>query len=249
MPLERISVEVTNRCNRACPFCYNRSGPAGETRWTPGALCDFVRDCAANGVRSVGFGGGEPLLFEGLWDVLRRLDGALFRSVTSNGEALAHGAVFDALVAARPDKVHLSIHDPADEGEVARAIARVTALADAGVTSGINLLVARSQLEAAARVAGRLRSAGIDNRRILYLPRRLGDTPDPGEVAAVAGRAGPFQSPSCLLRCEPSERFCTVRWDRTVAWCSYTRSRRPLGRLDHRGLAEALCGLALEPCG
>jgi MoaA/NifB/PqqE/SkfB family radical SAM enzyme len=248
MSLERISVEVTNRCNRGCSFCYNRSGPAGETRWTPGALCDFVRDCAEHGVLSVGFGGGEPLLFDGLYEVLRQLDGVIFRSVTSNGEAL-EGATFDGLVSARPDKVHLSIHDPDDETEVERTLARVTALADAGVTSGINLLVARSQLEAAARVARRIRSEGLDNQRVLFLPRRLGDTPSADEVAAVAGRGEPFQSPSCLLRCEPSLRFCTVRWDQTVAWCSYTRSRRPLPRLDYQGLTEALDGLALERCG
>jgi len=35
MPLERVSIEVTNRCAKACAFCYNHSLPGGGTRWTP----------------------------------------------------------------------------------------------------------------------------------------------------------------------------------------------------------------------
>lgn len=35
MPLELISVELTNRCAKACWFCYNHSLPEGETRWEP----------------------------------------------------------------------------------------------------------------------------------------------------------------------------------------------------------------------
>ena len=34
-PIERLSVELTNRCGKGCAFCYNASRPAGETRWTP----------------------------------------------------------------------------------------------------------------------------------------------------------------------------------------------------------------------
>src|SRR3954451_15227104 len=111
MPFELISIEVTNRCGKACWFCYNHSLPEGSTRWTPDELVDFVGDCAAHGVKAVSFGGGEPLQYEGLFDVLRRLRGVLFRSITSNGLLLT-GALLDRLVEAAPDKVHLSIHFP-----------------------------------------------------------------------------------------------------------------------------------------
>ena len=29
-----MSIELTNRCPKACWFCYNHSTPAGETAWT-----------------------------------------------------------------------------------------------------------------------------------------------------------------------------------------------------------------------
>jgi hypothetical protein len=247
-PVERVSIELTNRCAKACAFCYNHSTPAGSTAWEVSELDGFVRDCASHGVRAVSFGGGEPLQYEGVFDLLAGLCGVLFRSLTSNGLPLADAATFDRLVDAGPDKVHLSVHFPQHAAEVRRVIAQVHALAARGVRSGVNLLVARSNLPAAKSAAAEIRAAGIGNDRIVYLPMRGRDTPTPREVAAVAG-GQPFQSMSCLGGCARSPRFCAVGWDRTVASCSYTTSRRPLAEPTYGALAAALDGLDLQFCG
>ncbi|MFN7131527.1 MAG: TAT-variant-translocated molybdopterin oxidoreductase [Myxococcales bacterium] len=44
-------------------------------------------------------------------------------------------------------------------------------------------------------------------------------------------------------------RFASLGWDRTVAWCSYTTTRRPLTTLTAAGLTDALTGLGLRYCG
>ena len=247
MALERISIEVTNRCAKACWFCYNHSRPHGGTLWTPEELVAFVTDCAAHGIKAVSFGGGEPLEYQGLFDVLARLRGTLFRSITTNGLLLA-GSVLDRLSAAEPDKVHISLHFPDRDEEVCRVIRQVQELARRGIRSGVNLLVARSNLPAARRAAEAVRTAGIGNERIVYLPMRGQDTPTPEEVAAVAGGLR-FQSMSCLMDCSKSPRFCSVSWDKKVAWCSYTVTRSALPELTYQGLAAALAGLGLEFCG
>jgi hypothetical protein len=247
MMLDRISIEVTNRCAKACWFCYNHSLPEGDTRWTADELVSFVGDCAAHGIKAVSFGGGEPLQYDPLFSVLERLRGTLFRSLTSNGLLLC-GERLERLLAAAPDKVHLSIHFPEHDGEVRRVIRQVHELAERGVRSGINLLVARSNLSAARRAAETVRQSGIGNDRIVYLPMRGQDTPTPSEVAAVAG-GQPFQSMTCLTACGRSPRFCSIGWDKTVAWCSYTRTRRLLPALTYEGLQAALNGLGLEFCG
>jgi sulfatase maturation enzyme AslB (radical SAM superfamily) len=244
--LERISIEVTNRCAKACWFCYNHSAPEGGTRWTPDELVDFVADCAAHGIKAVSFGGGEPLQYEGLFEVLRRLQGVLFRSLTSNG-LLLKDDLLEQLIEAAPNKVHLSVHFPEHAGEVARVIRQVHELASRGIRSGINFLVARSNLGAATQAAAAIRNSGIGNDRIVYLPMRGRDTPTPDEVGQVAG--GKFQSMSCLMACGRSPRFCSIGWDRTVAWCSYTVTRRPLTELTYRALTAALDGLGLQFCG
>ncbi len=74
------------------------------------------------------------------------------------------------------------------------------------------------------------------------------DTPSPEEMAEVAG-TDPFQSMACLTRCGRSQRFCSLAWDKTVAWCSYTQSRQPLKTISYGGILTALEGLGVTHCG
>ncbi len=247
MSVERISIEVTNRCSKACSFCYNGSNPGGQTCWDPDKLIGFVEDCAVHGVKAVSFGGGEPLEYEGLYDVLTALGGKLFCSATTNGLPL-RGKAMAQLLQARPNKVHVSLHFPERQAEVSRVIRQVQELAAGGIRSGINLLVSRSGADPATRAANRIRAEGIGHDRVVFLPMRGCDTPTPAQMAAVAG-GRPFQSTSCLAGCGPSPRFCSVSWNGAAAWCSYTAERKPLTELTYRGLTEALGGLGIIPCG
>lgn len=247
MPVTRISLELTNLCRKGCAFCYNASDPRGGTTWTDDDIVALASDCARHGVTAISLGGGEPLEYPGLFAVLDRLRGVLARTLTTHG-LLLDDPTLARLALAAPEKVHVSIHQPARLHEVHRVIATVRALADRGVPSGINLLVARSQLAAATTAAALIHDAGIDATRIVYLPMRGHDTPTAEDLARVAG--GPrFQSMTCLLRCAASPRFCAIGWDRGVAWCSYTRARARLHAPTHAALTAALTDLGLTHCG
>jgi MoaA/NifB/PqqE/SkfB family radical SAM enzyme len=214
--VDRISVEPSRRCSKGCSFCYNGSGPEGDGAWTPDALVALAKDCAAHGVKAVSFGGGEPLEYDGIHGVLGALEGVMFRTLTTNGLPLLDEGVFEALVAARPDKVHVSIHAPENLREVERVVAQVGALAARGVRSGVNLLVRRSRVEEARAATERLHAAGVGNERIVFLPVRGpgDDAPTDRDVARVAGGAR-FQSMTCLTGCGKSPRFASIASDRT----------------------------------
>ena len=243
--LDRLSLELTNACAKACPFCYNGSRPNGASHWTPDDVVALVVDCARHGVEAVSLGGGEPLEYDGLFEILRRLDGIVFRSFTTNGLLLDDNLA--DVVGARPDKVHVSLHFPEHEPELERVQRQVTMLADAGITSGVNLLVRQSRLPAAQAAARALADGGIGLERIVFLPMRGDDTPSPSELAQVAGSSR-FQSMTCLLACAASPRFASLDWAKRVAWCSYTASRRRLPSHDYAGLLAALQGLNLQTC-
>lgn len=245
--IERISIELTNRCAKACRFCYNRSSPDGATEWSPADVVNFVCDCARHGVRDVSFGGGEPLEYPQLYDVLAGLRGLLHRSVTTNGLKL-DDAMIASLARTGLEKVHVSIHFPEHAEEVARVIRQVRALEDAGIRSGVNLLVAGTALEAGRQAVERLVAAGIDMERIILLPMRLHDIPTAQDVARIAG-GRPFQSTSCLKQCAPSPRFVSLNAKREVGWCSYTRARRQLKTQSWQGLMDAVEGLGMSFCG
>jgi len=246
--VERVSIELTQRCKKACWFCYSGSHAKGGTEFRPEEVTAFVRDLAAHGVRAVSFGGGEPLEYEGVFGILHDLRGVLFRSLTTNGLPLRDDTVVAALADAAPDKVHVSIHFPERESEVRRVISQVAMLEARGIRSGVNLLVARSGLGAAREAVRRLDAAGIGPDRHVLLPMRGQDTPSAAQVAQVAG-GNAFQSMTCLMACGKSPRFCAVAWDKTVAWCSYTRERRPLESLTHAAVTAALANLGITFCG
>ncbi len=245
--LERVSIELTNQCGKACSFCYNHSLPEGSTDWQPSEVIDFVRDCAKNGVKAVSFGGGEPLQYPGLFDLLAELHGTLFRSITTNGLLLSR-EMLQRLCAVSPDKIHVSIHFPERRQEVTRVIEQVHALSNAGIQSGINFLVDRNKLDVGKQAAQQVRDSGIGNERIVYLPMRGQATPTPEQVADVAGNQ-PFQSMSCLSNCARSPRFCSIGWDKSIARCSYTSSRVKLPTLTYEGIISTLPTLDLTFCG
>lgn len=245
--LELVSIELTRQCSKACSFCYNGSVPDGNTAFSEEELVSFLLDLASNNVRAISFGGGEPLESALLWPALQALQGKIYRTMTTNGLPLRDPDLFERLVAAAPDKVHLSIHFPSRPSEVERVVRQVVALQERGIKSGINLLVRASDEEAATTAARAAHAAGIGNERIVYLPMRGVDTPSPELVARVAG--GRFQSTSCLAACAKSPRFCTVAADRSAAWCSYTSARKKLDALTHRALLDALDGLPVVYCG
>jgi hypothetical protein len=79
---------VTNDCNLACRFCSRDQRRDG--RWTVASAFDVLRDLAAAGVLEVAFGGGEPFLFPGFAELVRRLheQTPLALNVTTNGTRL-----------------------------------------------------------------------------------------------------------------------------------------------------------------
>lgn len=252
--VDRISIEPSRFCSKGCSFCYNGSSLAGRDGFSAAEVIALARDCAANGVKSVSIGGGEPLEWSGLFETLEALRGVLGRSFTTNGlELIRRPTLYDDIVRARPDKVHVSLHSPESATAIQQLVEQVLELDRRGVSTGVNLLVRQSRLDDARDATVRLEREGITRERIVFLPARgiAGETPSAEDVAWVAtglrAKSPPFMSMSCLSGCGRRERFVSIGADRTVAACSYTVSRRRLRHLSYAGLLEALPD-ELKPC-
>lgn len=242
---ERVSIELTRRCQKACDFCYNQSGPDAADAWEPDDVVSFVRSIAAHGTKSVSLGGGEPLQYEGLEQIFEELSGVAFLSMTTNGLLLDRQ--LERVSKLSPNKVHISIHYPGRQKEVERVLRQVLTLRKMGIRAGVNLLVRHDEIEASTQAARCLQQAGITNDSIVFLPMRgQPQTATPTEIAQVAG--GPFQSMTCLQTCGKSPRFCSLNARKEAAHCSYTTERRRLNTLDASGLHDALLGLGITYC-
>lgn len=248
---ERLSIELTNYCTKGCPFCYNASTKEGATTWSNKELIPFILDCASNGSKAVSLGGGEPLEYDGLFELLAQLKGKIFRSFTTNGLKLTPETI-KKLQDVKPDKIHISIHFPEKQKEVTRVKNQVLELEKLGLVAGVNMLVEKHKLKEVQDATKALSEAGIGLNKIIFLPLKQTKneadlTTAPDILKITEGKN--FQSMSCLKACGKSPRFCAIGWDKHVSWCSYTSARNPLKSLDAKGLHQALEKLDLIYCG
>lgn len=245
--IRQVALDLTNSCSKNCWFCYNHSHTGGNTRWTVPEVISFALDCHANGVEAFSLGGGEPLEYDGLFEIIDGIKDELYTTVTSNGLRLEDENFFQEFTKHLPDKIHLSIHCPDDGEEVSRVIRMVKRLDGFPVKSGVNLLVSTKTLEEAKTVLTKLEKCGIGRERVIVLPMKYQLSPTPEQIKEIT-ESRPFQSPSCLLGCKRPEHYCSVTWDKKVCPCSYSPSKVRLEEVSFRGLVEALSNVRFESC-
>jgi len=246
MNIELLSIDLSNYCSKQCPFCYNHSSREGNTLWKPQEVIDFASDCISHGVKAVSLGGGEPFEYDGVFEVIDALYPKCYLSVTSNGLPLENERIWGMLNVHKPDKIHVTIHQPENDVEVMRVERQVQQIASIGIKPGVNLLVGADKIKFAKKVYNQLIEI-LNNDQIILVPQRFSNTPSPKQLASVAG-GKPFQSPSCLLKCQRPTNFCSVSWDKKVNSCSFAPNKEQLKSLDYRGVIEALEQVKWKSC-
>ena len=246
MNIELLSIDLSNYCSKQCPFCYNHSTREGSTLWKPQEVIDFASDCIEHGVKAVSLGGGEPFEYDGVFEVIDAPYPKCYLSVTSNGLPLENEQIWEKLKMHKPDKIHLTIHQPSNEAEVKRVERQVKRIALIGIKPGLNLLV-RADKFAQAKIVYERMSNVLNNDQIILVPQRFSNTPSPKQLASVTS-GKPFQSPSCLLKCQRPTNFCSVSWDKKVNSCSFAPNKVPLDFLDYNGMMRALENVDWHRC-
>lgn len=244
--IELLSIDLSNYCSKQCSFCYNHSRKEGNTMWRPSEVISFASDCIKHGIKAVSLGGGEPFEYEGIFEVIEALYPQCYLSVTSNGLPLENPEVWEMLGKCKPDKIHITVHQPGNEKEVERVEVLLPRIEALGIKPGLNLLVGADKIEAAKEVFQRM-SKLLSGDQIILVPQRFSNTPTPKELASVAG-GKPFQSPSCLLACKRPENFCSVSWDKKVCSCSFAPCKEPLESIDYDGMQTALSKVKWRSC-
>ncbi len=133
-----LHVGLTNRCNLRCSFCFRDRALASA--WTADDIVAWAEAFAAAGALEIAFGQGEPLLFAGFTDLVRRVHERtpLGVSFTTNGLRLTPAVLGE--IEGAYGQIRLSYYD--DNAPLARA----RALAGRGARFGVNLLVTPARL-------------------------------------------------------------------------------------------------------
>ena len=136
-------LQLTNRCNLTCSYCYTESGPHPDGGQLPLSTAkDIVADIAAAGGRAVMMSGGEPTLYPDLIELLNYTCGVhgLMVTLVTNGTYLRPELVdtlarHSCTVQVSLDAVHEKGYKEArGRGRLPQALRGVDSLLDAGIT-------------------------------------------------------------------------------------------------------------------
>lgn len=138
---ENLSIELTTRCNSACVHCFARAGLTREASLTRQLAKDICAEGYDAGYRHLHLTGGEPLLWQGLFDLLDEVYGRGYYSVFLNtngllmaGEVVQRLAQYPHLTLSvslqGPEALHDRIRGAGSYHQASRGIARAL---DAGL--------------------------------------------------------------------------------------------------------------------
>lgn len=154
---DTVFMEVTRACNLTCMHCFNNSGKALMQELTQAQFEAIVDDLAASGVQEIRFTGGEPMIFSGIFSLIRRASSLGLRCSMGTNATLISDHKTDALMAAglRAGIVSLDGHEERH-----------------------NLIRGRSSFNSALEGLEHLRSRGIDVRvNVVVMRNNLIDIP------------------------------------------------------------------------
>ena len=66
-----VYLELTRTCNLKCIHCLNNSGIKQKDELTKDELLKLIKKLSSLGVQEIRFTGGEPLLFNGIYDLIK----------------------------------------------------------------------------------------------------------------------------------------------------------------------------------
>jgi MoaA/NifB/PqqE/SkfB family radical SAM enzyme len=91
---EKLSIELTTQCNINCSFCFARAGNAERFSLSTDLVKAIIAEGYNTGYRRLHITGGEPLLWEGLFEILDYAFGMGYKTtfMNTNGTLLTDSA-------------------------------------------------------------------------------------------------------------------------------------------------------------
>jgi MoaA/NifB/PqqE/SkfB family radical SAM enzyme len=147
-----LSIEVTTRCNSTCVHCFARAGNPGRLSLPVSLVKEIIAEGFRTGYRYLHLTGGEPLLWQGLWEALDCAFAEGYETVflNTNGTLLTKGVshrlaeYHGLLISVSLERTEAFHDDLRGEGSYRRASQGIESALNAGVGLYVFALATRS---------------------------------------------------------------------------------------------------------
>ena len=167
-------LELTRECNLRCKHCLNNSGKLMQNQLNLKELKKLVQDLIDAGIQEIRFTGGEPLMFDGIYDLIKLADdNGVCTSIGTNATLVTEKTAIK-LKEAGLKKVVVSIdgtkemHDSIRGiGSYEKAIKGLYYLKNVGLNVRVNTVIMKSNMEDVIKLAKEMN----ENKITLFIRR------------------------------------------------------------------------------
>ena len=153
-------VEVTRACNLRCVHCLNNSGNKLSNQLSYEELVKLILDYSKNGIQEIRFTGGEPLVYEYIYDLIKLAsDNGIYTSIGTNGTLITK-SVANKLNEAGLKYAVVSIDGTCEKhneirgiGNYEKSINGIKNLEDVGIKTRVNSVIMKSNMEDIIKLA------------------------------------------------------------------------------------------------
>lgn len=158
-----VYLELTRACNLKCIHCLNNSGIKQKDELTKEDLLKLIKNFSSHGVQEIRFTGGEPLLFNGIYDLIKfATEEGICTSLGTNG-TLVTKEVAKKLKESGLKKVVVSIdgnkktHDKIrGKKNYQKAMKGLKYLQKNGINVRVNSVIMKSNMEDVIKLAKKM---------------------------------------------------------------------------------------------
>lgn len=178
---DTVFFEVTQACNLRCTHCFNSSGAKPKNELTMGERLLVIEDLAKAGIQEIRFTGGEPLILNGIEELLARANSLNLRTSMGTNAVLATAKKVEGLT----KFLHMAVvsidgtegrHDVIrGKGTFKKTIAGMDNFLSRGIKVRVNTVLVRSNILDTIELARHLynRSIPLFIRRLIPSGRAL----------------------------------------------------------------------------
>ncbi|MCL2807487.1 MAG: radical SAM protein [Coriobacteriia bacterium] len=176
---ESLHIELTEACPLNCSQCYK--GQARHQELDVALLSSVIQDAAQMQVFQIALGGGEPLLYSGLHQLIEEISTcAMVATITTSGYSLDR-QLLDSLVSCGLRHVQVSLNgsskeiDSRSRGGYEHALFALALLKDSQLSFGINWVARRDNLDDFPKLLQLAESFRVGNVNILRYKHSSGE--------------------------------------------------------------------------
>lgn len=160
----RIELELTERCNQSCVFCYNSQKPIDSYR-----VMDVLYRLSEEGVPEIVLTGGEPILHPDFKDIVHRCAVLFQKTMLQTNGTMIDDSLADFLAENDIYEVNISLHGPqklhdtltSREGSYQQATAAMKRLIDRKVRVSSNFVMTKENIHGLKNNLVLLRQLGV----------------------------------------------------------------------------------------